>query len=127
METFNVQKKVLAIKDAKIKQVFSYFLDKFITKDNQINELQQMVTELESRVTESEKYFSKDCLLFENMAISDVTAPILHQVCDLLKGFLIFYVHLSRFKVCHILGSSLNPAYPPAITVKLLCFNTKWR
>ena len=55
MEALNFQKEILAIKDEKIKDIFSHFLDNKVTKDNQINELQQKFTELESQVTGSEK------------------------------------------------------------------------
>ena len=125
METFEVQKEVLATKVAKIKQIVSFFLNKIVTKDNQINELQQKAAKSESRVTESENNSSKDCLIFKNMPISDVTAPI-PQVCDFLKELLNFSNLSSRFKACHVLGVSSNSAYPPVIIVKFLYFTKKW-
>ena len=56
------------------------FFSKLIAKDEIILQLQNRVTELETRVLETEKFSSTDCQIIENMPEVDGNLPLATKV-----------------------------------------------
>ena len=98
------------------------FLSKLIAKDEIILQLQNPFTELESRVLETKKFSSKDCLIIENMPDVDGNLPIATKVCAFFDLYLNSKTYETLFEACHYLSSPRIGRKWPAIIVKFVYF-----
>ena len=120
-----IETKIEHLEDNGVKDILHKFLSKLITKDEIILQLQNRVTELESRVLEREKYSSKDCLFIENMPKVDGNLPLATKVCAFFDLYLNWKSDETNFKACHYLSSPKIGRKSPAIIVKLVYFGEK--
>ena len=125
MDLTDLKQEIEQLEDNGIKGIFNKILSKLIDKDEIILQLQNRVTELESRVLETEKYSSKDCLIIENMPEVDGNLPLATKVCAFFDLYLSWKTDESSFKACHYLSSPKFGRTPPAIIVKFVYFGEK--
>ena len=95
-----------------MRSILQHLHGEIIKKDSPIRELQNRVSEVEKRVTEGERYSSKDCLIFEEMPVKDPKQPLSHQFCDFLNSYLSSTSNPSNFETCHYLGKTTSQLYP---------------
>ena len=125
MDPTELKQEIEHLEDNGVKDILHKFLSKLITKDEIILQLQNRVTEVESRVLETEKYSSKDCLIIENMPEVDGNLPLATKVCAFFDLYLNWKSDETNFKACHYLSSPKIGRKPPAIIVKFVYFGEK--
>ena len=101
------------------------FVSKLIAKDEFILQLQNRVTELETRVLETEKYSSKDCQIIENMPEVDGNLPLATKVCAFFDLYMNWKTDETNLKACHFLSSLKIGRKPPAIIMNYVYFGEK--
>ena len=94
-------------------------------KDERIVQLENRVASLELRVSQQEKYSSKDCIIIENMPLRRSDQPLTHHVCQFFSEILQCSTQPSNFNACHSLGPWKDLNYPSAIIVKFIYFGEK--
>ena len=125
MAELNIETALNSIENTNLKSVILHLLDNLAKKDEKIIHLSNRITDLEGRVTELEKYSSKDCIIFNNLPIQKSSIPLQQQVCQFLKDYLNFNTSPESFKACHVLGPWNNDRFPPSVIVKFVYFAEK--
>ena len=69
MADLNVTEAIDSIENSELKKIILHLFTNLSAEDERILALENRVAELEERVDESEKYTSKDCLIFEKLPI----------------------------------------------------------
>ena len=91
-----------------------------IKKQNaQIRELRNEVTDLKERISEQEKYSSKDTIIINNLPLLQV-ADLVSSVLYFFKTFLDIQLLREDLKACHFLGKCSDINKPPPVVVKFI-------
>lgn len=113
-----------------MKEILNEIIDELERKDkfircqaNEIISLKNEVTDLEMRITEQERYSSKDCLILENAPI-DHRNNLFIDVPKFFKQYLNFDCRPADLKAVHPINKG-NSTYPPSIIVKFIYFGDK--
>ena len=122
----DLRQQIQQLDDGIIKQLFGQLVQKLTEKDKKIEELEERVCSLESRMQLQERYSSKDTLIFENVPlINDRNYRLEDQMCSFLAYFLDFKTEPANFKACHFLSPWKSNKYPPAVIIKFVYFAEK--
>lgn len=96
--------------------------------DDQADEIRQLrndVTDLEVRISEQERYSSKDCLIIENAQLNVSNCEDLRvSLCQFFMRYLDYKVTPSCIKACHKLSKG-GRGYPPTVIAKFVYFDDK--
>ena len=96
-----------------------------IKKQNaQIRELRNEVTDLKERISEQEKYSSKDTIIINNLPLLQ-DADLVSSVLYFFKTFLDIQLLREDLKACHFLGKCSDINKPPPVVVKFVYFHQK--
>ena len=122
----DLHQQIQQLDDGIIKQLFGQLVKNLAEKDKKLEELEERVCSLESRVQLQERYSSKDSLIFENVPlINDKNCRLEDQMCSFLACFLDFKTEPANFKACHFLSPWKSNKYPPAVIIKFVYFGDK--
>ena len=69
MDSETLSKLLETVEDRNLRQILADFSQKLEVKDERIVQLENRVASLELRVSQQEKYSSKECIIIENMPL----------------------------------------------------------
>lgn len=121
---------ITAIDDTKMQDLLTKIVNELDEKDRiiknqaeEITKLKNDVTDIEQRITEQERYSSKDCLILENLPIN-FQNNLFEELCVFFKTFLNYDCKPYDFKAAHPINKGKAP-YPPTVIVKFIYFDMK--
>ena len=106
-----------------IKKIFSSMYIMIEEKDKVIHALQNRDTDLELRMSEQERYSSKDCHIFNNALITQ-DGNLWNQMASFINDFIGYKIQPGAFKACYMPGKG-HGNKPPAVIIKFLYFYDK--
>ena len=119
----DIKNDIQKLQDPEIKKILSNMYTMIEEKDKVIHSLQNRVTDLELRMSEQERYSSKDCLIFNNAPITQ-DGNLWNQMASFITDFMGYKIQPGAFKACHVLGRG-HGNKPPAVIIKFLYFHDK--
>ena len=119
----DIRSDIQKLQDPEIKKILSSMYTMIEEKDKVIHPLQNRVTDLELRISEQERYSSKDCLIFNNAPITQ-DGDLWNQMASFINDFMGYKIQPGAFKACHVLGKGHGDK-PPAVIIKFLYFQDK--
>ena len=111
------------LKDPNLKQIMIKFTDLLKEKDQTIIALENRVTDLELRVSEQERFSSKDCVIVQNAPVT-AEGDLWAQMAGFFTQYLGYRCNPEAFKACHPLGSFRRDSQKTVI-VKFIYFHDK--
>lgn len=110
-------------------KLLKYLCDQLDEKEGRVVMLENRVFDLEMRMTEVERYSSKDCVIIENLPY-DLNVDLAMQATDFLNTKLKMQLSPQGLKACHFLSNPTIPGKPAAVILKFIYFSDKdlvWR
>ena len=83
----DIESDIQKLQDPETKKIFSSMYTMIEEKDKVIHSLQNRVTDLELRMSEQERYSSKDCLIFNNAPITQ-DGNLWNQMASFINDFM---------------------------------------
>ena len=111
------------VDDPKLKIILQNLTKLLKEKDERIVTLENKVTDLEIRMSEQERYSSKDCLIVYNPPVTN-EGNLWVEMAAFFSSYLDYECTPDLFKACHPLGN-FNTAKKKTVIVKFLYFHDK--
>ena len=111
--------------DPVLKETLNFLLKDNSLKSSTINELQNEVLSLKTKVNELERYQSKDSVIIYNLPRQ--SSQVMDDVLRFFNNQLKVSVSSCDIKACHPLSKMQDARRPPPIIVKFIYFNQKER